>query len=266
MIEKFAISDNTAVYDEFCHEYTDYSLYPPEREIIVKFKADWHKFRVLDIGVGTGRTSMTFAAIAKEYVGIDYSLGMINRCKSVIGENASTKLLYADARNLSDFYNDQFDFIFFSLNGIDSVSHEERLTILSEVRKVVKTNGYFFFSTHSIFSFPFKKKPLTLNRNNIIRSLYNCWKSIKFNYQLSVLYKNIDQKAVLTKPWTILISGDHDFKMPIYLINPGYQVKQLYEQGFDVVSVYDQKGKIINPLQHKLGGFLYFLCSPITGV
>ena len=172
MIEKFVISDNTAVYDEFCHEYTDYSLYPPERETIIKFKADWHKFRILDIGVGTGRTSMTFAAIAKEYVGIDYSLGMINRCKSVIGENASTKLLYADARNLSDFYNDQFDFILFSLNGIDSVSHEERLTILSEVRKVVKTNGYFFFSTHSIFSFPFKKKSLTLNRNNIIRSFY----------------------------------------------------------------------------------------------
>lgn len=265
MVEKITISDNIAVYDEFCHEYTDYSLYPPEREIIIKFKPDWHKFRVLDIGCGTGRTSMTFAAIAKEYVGIDYSLGMINKCKSVIREDTSTKLLYGDARNLSHLYGDQFDFILFSLNGIDSVSHEDRLTILSEVRKVVKPNGYFFFSTHSIFSFPYKKKSLKFNHHNILRSIYQCWKSTKFNYQLSRHQKKLDQKVVLAKPWTILISGDHDFKMPIYLINPEYQVKQLFEQGFDVVSVYDQKGKEVNPLQHKLGGFLYFLCSPISG-
>ena len=262
MKEKFSISDNAKVYDEFCDKYTDYSLYPPEREIIIKFKADWHKQRILDLGIGTGRTSMTFSAIAKEYVGIDYSLAMINRSKSVIKENESIKLMHADARDLSRFYGNPFDFILFSLNGIDNVTHEERLAILSEVKKIIKPNGFFFFSTHSIFTFPYRKKRLVFDRDRVAHSIYDCMKAIKFNYQLSKLYKNIDPNTILEKQWTILISGDHDFKLPTYLINPYYQVIQLREKGFDVVSVYDQKGEIVDPMNQNLSGFLYFLCSP----
>ena len=39
---------------------------------------------MLDIGVGTGRTTMHFAGLVKEYVGVDYSSALIQACPEKI--------------------------------------------------------------------------------------------------------------------------------------------------------------------------------------
>ena len=47
--------------------------------IAVLLKSIAQCMKVLDLGVGAGRTSYTFAAIAGEYVGVDYAPTMIER-------------------------------------------------------------------------------------------------------------------------------------------------------------------------------------------
>jgi len=59
-------------------EYSEMlELQKPEKVILKHIKNK----RVLDIGIGAGRTTKFFYPLAKEYIGIDYSEGMINKAK-----------------------------------------------------------------------------------------------------------------------------------------------------------------------------------------
>ena len=138
---------------------------------------------MLDICVDTGRTSYTFSALVNEYVGIDYCPVMVDRCKEVIGEQESVHLEVLDATDLSKYYDQKFDFVLFSLNGIDSVDHESRQKILSEAHKVTAKDGLFLFSTHSLHSFPFKTKFPEFRKSRPIYSTYKWLKSQRFAFQ-----------------------------------------------------------------------------------
>lgn len=254
--------DNLKTYNKVVHEYKRYELNPPERNVLSAFKDKWHNTRMLDIGVGAGRTSYTFSAIVKEYIGIDYSHSMVLASKKTIEEEENISFEVCDASDLSRFYNNKFDFILFSQNGIDSVDHDTRIKILAEVRKVLDVNGYFFFSTHSLHSFfPLKPTIFQFDKRKPIHSLYYMWKDIKFAMRLKRIYRDVDVDSIKKKSWAILITGDHDFQMKVYHILPDSQVKQLNEVGFDVISVYDRDGMLIDPLQTKAGGMMYFLCK-----
>ena len=74
--------------------------------------------KMLDIGVGGGRTTLHFAPLVKEYVGIDYSQNMIKACQERF---AQVSFQTADARSMGIFKDSTFDFILFSYNGIDYI-------------------------------------------------------------------------------------------------------------------------------------------------
>lgn len=256
--------DNLKTYNNVVHEYRRYELNLPERIILSTLKDRWHNTRMLDIGVGAGRTSYTFAAIVKEYTGIDYSPAMVLESRKKIGEGENISFDICDASDLSRFYNDKFDFILFSQNGIDSVDHDTRLKILSEVRKILDVDGYFFFSTHSLHSFfSFKPKIFSFDIKKPIHSIYYAWKDIKFAMRKKRLYRNVDKDLIKKKSWAVLITGDHDFQMEVYHIMPDFQVKQLKDAGFDAVSVFDRDGMLIDPLTTSDNRALYFLCKTL---
>ena len=255
--------DNLDTYNSVVSEYKRYELNLPERNILHRFKDKWHDSRMLDIGVGAGRTSYTFSAIVKEYIGVDYSPPMIVECKKAIEETENIRFDVCDASDLSQFYNNKFDFILFSLNGIDSVDHDTRLKILSEVRKTVDENGYFCFSTHSLYTFPIKPNIFPFNRKELLRSVYCISKDIIFALRLKWFYRNADIDSIKKGPWAILITGDHNFKMKVYHVLPEFQVEQLKEAGFRVISVYDKDGGLVDPLNTNATGMLYFLCKPL---
>lgn len=99
--------------------------------------------RVLDIGVGGGRTT-DLLANGRDYVGIDYTARMLDRARA---KHPSLRFEHMDARDLSAFSPESFNLIVFSFNGIDSVNPEGRLQILSEVFRVLAPGGQFVFST-----------------------------------------------------------------------------------------------------------------------
>ena len=50
------MDDNFGIYEKVVGEYQNFSLNAAEITIINKFKKEWHKTNMLDIGIGTGRT------------------------------------------------------------------------------------------------------------------------------------------------------------------------------------------------------------------
>ena len=252
--------NNVALYNKYIHEYTDYKLYPAEQIIFGKFEDKWSNFNMLDIGIGTGRTTYHFAPLAKHYTGIDYAEIMLKQCQKIIPANSNATLAHCDARDLSRFYDQSFDFVMFSLNGIDSVDHCDRTKILAEVKKVLSKNGYFFFSTHSLRAFRnFQPRP-KFKWYSPARYLYQLVRNIKFNRRMRSLYNDCYMEDIKQHEWKILKTGDHDFKMDIYHIDPVAQIQQLDIAGFQVESIYGLYGRIENA-QTTQANTLYYLCK-----
>src|SRR5205809_745633 len=121
--------DNQYVYhrSKVAAQYSQQSYLEPSEEIILHLLLpDLPNARMLDLGVGGGRTTLHFAKWAKEYVGADYSPSMIAQCqRRFSGYPAHLSFRVCDARSMGMFETGSFDFTLFSFNGIDSVSHED---------------------------------------------------------------------------------------------------------------------------------------------
>jgi SAM-dependent methyltransferase len=118
----------------------------PETQILLKLRSLIEGKRILDVGVGGGRTTPHLLEISNNYVGVDYSPKMIDRCKS---RYPGVDFRVCDVRDLSQFSNDLFDFVLFSYNGIDYIEHDERIRVLAEIRRLLSDSGVFVFSSHN---------------------------------------------------------------------------------------------------------------------
>jgi len=226
------------------HYIPEFELQPPEAQIFQELKNDLPNFRMLDIGVGAGRTTKHFASLTKEYVGIDYSTAMVEACKKKFPQY---RIEVADARDLSRFENGYFDFVLFSFNGIDAVEHEDRLTILREIHRVLKKEGYFCFSTLNLNS-RLVRSPFKFYKDPLLQSIgiYNF-----------ILNTNL-RKA---KPRHEMIYLKYrEFLARLYFISPKEQLGQLSDVGFSRTKAYDlQKGNVVNEPTKMLDFYVYFL-------
>lgn len=117
----------------------------PQEQYCLQLVPALNRDSVLDIGIGGGRTTRPLLEIFKDYVGIDYSEGMISAAKSCF-PNADIRRM--DARKLD--FDRLFDCVVFSFNGIDSVDFSDRDLIFQQIAKVLNPEGYFIYSTHNI--------------------------------------------------------------------------------------------------------------------
>jgi len=209
-------------------------LLGPEQTVIEWFKDQWKNWRVLDIGIGTGRTTQYFAPISKEYVGVDYAESMVEASKrdfAHLGNHVRIQL--GDVRAMPEFETGYFDFVMFSYNGLDSISHEERLRALAEMKRVGKKGGYLFFSSHNIQYIPSMYK--IRHKNNPLYLAYRFYRLGRLLYHngLPGKYKNLD--------YTVIRDDVHQFRMNHYYAKPRVIVDQLREQGFKNIRVLPAK-------------------------
>src|SRR5689334_17874445 len=100
---------NQASFSKPASDYLSLALEPAELWLLRQHRGDWHKLRMLDLGVGAGRTALTFAAVAGSYVGLDYVDEMVRLSRERVGEDENTRFMFRDARDLSCFREGEFD-------------------------------------------------------------------------------------------------------------------------------------------------------------
>jgi ubiquinone/menaquinone biosynthesis C-methylase UbiE len=233
-------------------------LQPAEQTILNIFQDRLSAMKMLDIGIGGGRTTQHFAPLAQEYIGIDYSPEMISASQQRF-PNISSSIQIGDARDMSQFADDSFDFILFSFNGIDYVSHSDRLQILQEIHRVGKSGSYFFFSTHNlqamIKEFNLKSK-LSLNPLKTYENLMMLGLMKLFNFDIS-------GDRLKTSDYLVIKDESHNFRLQTYYIHPPAQIKQLSNL-FNKIEIYSwQSGLKISELDGSSitsDLWLYYLC------
>src|SRR5579862_7114407 len=143
--EDLNVWKTTKVVQSYVAKHT---LFRAEQTVFELLRPRLGSFRMLDLGVGAGRTTVHFAPLVREYVGVDYALEMILHCWRKFPELGKEAFQEGDARHLN-FPSGHFDFLLFSFNGIDTVDRTERALVYSEMKRVLRPGGLLCFSTHN---------------------------------------------------------------------------------------------------------------------
>jgi SAM-dependent methyltransferase len=199
-------------------------ILPGEARVFREFRNRIVGAKLLDIGVGGGRTTGLLSELASDYTGIDLSNEMIEACKRrfpALAENFAA----CDARDLSRFADASFDVVLFSFNGLDYIPHEGRLQALKEIRRIIRPGGLFLFSTHLTPSLRSRFAP-TANphSDNWLRD----WKM-----RLLFHWHNLNQKGIDTAPYSLVRDASHSFRLITYYSQPATVQQQLTEAGFN---------------------------------
>jgi len=258
IITVFQIRNNRSVWEDtdIVKSYLYYlELQKPEEVIIEKLKGEGvlQSARLLDIGVGLGRTTFHIAPLVKEYVAIDYSKNMIKMCKYVYKKASIVSPLILSDASFLPFQAEIFDIVLFSYNGLDYVSPEERIVILHEVRRVLKEGGYFIFSSHNLCSIP-----KLLSYKKCSPSIYLKLKNILFCILNRSALKDYD-----TKDFALLYDGSGYWRLRTCYIKPIKQIKQLIDIGFQDIHIFGLDGKelTLKELSRNSDPWLYYLCK-----
>jgi len=236
-------------------------LLAPEETILRLMLPELRTARMLDLGVGGGRTTLHFATCVREYVGADYSESMIRECqRRFAGYPDRLSFVVCDARSLQMFASESFDFILFSFNGIDSVNHSDRLTILKEIRRVGKQGGWFCFSSHNLnFGVQFLelRQKVTLNPKFAKRTAKQLLLRFVYNWRI--------RAATLSRSQYMMINEwSHSRLFSTYHIRPEEQLRQLSENFTDVrVFSFASGSEILerSELRNSQDMCLYYLCK-----
>jgi ubiquinone/menaquinone biosynthesis C-methylase UbiE len=236
------------------------ALQPAEQTILNLFKDRLSNMKMLDIGVGGGRTTQHFSQATADYIGIDYSAAMIAACKTRFSTYPQVSFEITDARDMSQFKDNSFDFILFSFNGIDYMSHTDRLKVLQEISRVGKSGGHFFFSSHNLRvfeqEFNFRKQlsfnPLKTYTNLVMFTL------------LRTFNPSLTPQKLQAATHAIVKDESHNFRLNTYYVRHQEQLDQL-EPNFSEIKSYSWKSGLELANEKELNAnsdlWLYYLCT-----
>lgn len=219
------------------YQYLD-ALFVPEKVLFEKLSPTIKDKKILDIGIGAGRTTKHLLQISTDYTGIDY---VSEFAEETAKKYPDSKILLGDARNLIEFEDRSFDFVLFSFNGLDYVLSEDRLKALKEIYRVLKKGGIFMFSSHNRDYKYFTKLPWQ-------RKIEFDARFLRFSlYCLYHLPKHLKMKKheIHTDEYALVNDPDHRFSLLHYYISIDKQARQLASVGFSGIEAYDKEGKLV---------------------
>jgi SAM-dependent methyltransferase len=219
------------------YEHLD-MLLEPERLLLDRLTPSLKDKKILDIAIGGGRTTKYLLRISRDYTGIDYTPEFVELARRKF---PGVEISCLDARDLSSFADETFDFVMFSFNSIDYVPHADRLKVLCEIRRVLKPGGRFLFSTHNRDYAGFNKLPWQEKFSPDAVFIKSCL------YSLFHLPKHIKMRRheIHTDEYAVINDNAHGFSLLAYYISVPRQLEQLARVGFDSAQAFDMEGNAV---------------------
>lgn len=142
---------DTFALDRFVADYDAFQGWNDQGEMrtLLSIAPDVRGKPVLDIGVGTGRTTALLRLLTDDYIGIDYVPVMIEQARLAMPGN---DLRVGNVLDLREFGDGSQTLVFFSYNGLDSIDHDSRSVALAEMARVTAPGGYVVYSTLNLES------------------------------------------------------------------------------------------------------------------
>jgi len=241
VIEEFSTKEEQKLYRE---RTINEGLWESEKIIYRKYYRK--ESSILDIGCGSGRTTIGLKKMGYNVFGVDLTPAMIETAKQIAKEK-QLKIVY-EVQNATDlkFQDNSFDNALFSFNGWCQIpGHERRQKALNEIYRVIKPEGHFIFTTHERHVFG-KRLPLWT------------WQAIKM-YMLKLLGANIKEIDWGDRFFT---SVSYGIKQYNYIHIPSRkEVKEMVKQaGFELV--YNAKRSEITDKDNNLdsGNCTFWVC------
>ena len=220
--------------------YRSHALDAAEMMALLAYQPAFASQRVLDLGVGTGRTTAFLAPLASRYVAVDFSSPMIDALRRRF---PSVSAMIGDMRDLSAFADASFDFILASCNLVDAVGHDDRRRVLAEVRRVARPGGLFVFSSHNRrFREALSGPMLRLSRNPGTQAvhLWRYARSLANHARVRHLRRVEHDYATLNDP-------GHDYAALHYYVDRATARRQLADAGFRTLNEFDLSGRALGP-------------------
>jgi len=225
--------------DVVSHAARARGLKPAEQLIFDRLRSDLPRMTVLDVGCGAGRTTRELLDLCQRYVGIDSSAEMVAACQRRFKRG---RFVTCDARALSPFDDGVFDLVLFSFNGIDYNSHVDRLQILGEVRRVLRAEGTFVFSSHNLHT----SKRATPRLERHLRPLDFTRRGARYIVSQANRLR-LRRREVQAKGHAIFNDQYFRFRFLTYYISKQAQAAQLAEAGFALSEMIGESGRPLRP-------------------
>jgi SAM-dependent methyltransferase len=254
--------DYRDVYTREWQAYLSSEVHPGESVLLEVYKDKWPTARMLDLGVGAGRTTWIFAPLVRDYVGVDSVAKMVDQCRGLFQETPNRRFLLADAVNLKEFADDSFDIVLFSFNGIDHLDLVDRTKALTEVHRVLKPGGVFFFSSHSLDVLPHRTPAMPPLEPNPVRWLSRLLKNRKERHFFSKVNLLAADADAQDRGWAVLPDKAHGGEMEFFYIRPKAQIGHLERVGFSVEKVINTKGETVRNIDSPgEDWWFHYLCT-----
>ena len=236
-------------------------LQAPERAILERFAPELRNKRVLDIGVGGGRTTPHLTALTKHYVGIDLSPEMVSRCGKSF---PNIRFEICDVRDLSRFASEAFDTVLFSFNGLDMLTNQaSRVRALGEIRRVLLPSGLFIFSSHNRACeqrAPWDVRALNLD---IRRPLGVAKKLAMFPVGI-VNHMRMKAHETSEPEYALVNDNAHGYSLLTYYISIEHQLAQLERSGFTAIEAVGLDGRWLTDKERSdsppRDPWIYYVC------
>ncbi len=220
------------------YEAADGFLDAGERAAFARVAALSQGEPVLDLGVGGGRTVLLLRPLASNYVALDYVPAMVKACARRFPD---VDVQLGDARDLRTLPDQSFGLVCFSFNGIDAIDHQGRRRALSEVHRVLKPGGTFWFSTLNLDGMGRRMRPWVpewpKRKDGLLRFTVRVLRTPSAVARRTRNYLGLKRRFTQGDGWCTGTLSAHDYRLLVHYTTLASELRELLEIGFEPAPV-----------------------------